>query len=136
MEKSHTPSTLTYTSLKNKPSLRISLQVLWVVVFVYIAGLFVAHILTNTGISLSASLLQQLPRLGLNLLTFSIIDIVSDLYIVLGYFGLAIILFLQRSDDWFALFISIMIMAFGVRLTSLGNVVPDQSLYPFFVSPI
>ncbi len=136
MDKSLTPSTLTYTSLKDKPSLRISLQVLWVVVFVYIGGLFVAKILTSTGISLSASLLQQLPRLGLNLLTFSIIDIVIDLYIILGYFGLAIILFLQRSDDWFALFISIMIMTFGVELTNLGHVSSAQSIYPFFASPI
>jgi serine/threonine-protein kinase len=86
--------------------------------------------------SLSSDLLAQMPRLGLNLLTFSIVDVISDLYIILGYFGLAIILFLQRSDDWFALFISIMIMTFGVRLTSLANVDSSLGSYQFWVSPI
>ena len=114
-----TPSTSTHTSLKDRPRLQFALRAAWVLVVAYILYVFAA------GLSLSGmaqtNILRQIARVGLNLLTFSAIDIVSDIYILLGYFGLAILLFARRSDDWFAIFLSVMIMTFGVSVTNVGN---------------
>lgn len=115
-----TPSTITQTSLKNKPVLRIVLRLIW---FLFMA--YVAYIV-GTGIhayasqfSGSGNLFQRITRIGVNLLAFSTIDIGSDLYVFIGYFALGLVIFIQRSDDWFAIFLSIMIVSFGVRVSSI-----------------
>ena len=131
LNKSATPSTTTHTSLKGRPVLRIVLQALWVVTLAYVAYV-VANGATNytKGWFVNANILQQITRLGFNLLTLSTIDIFSDIYILLGYIGLAVVLFLQRSDDWFAIFLSIVIMTFGLSVTNIGN---ELATYPLSV---
>ncbi|MBI3175500.1 MAG: serine/threonine protein kinase [Chloroflexi bacterium] len=129
-----TPSTSTHTSLKDRPTLRFALQAAWVSVVVYILYTFAV------GLSLTdvmhTNLLRQIARVGLNLLTFSAIDIISDIYILLGYFGLAVMLFIRRSDDWFAIFLSVMIMTFGVSVTSIGNNLAASEKFGTLASPI
>lgn len=101
MNKSITPSTATPTSLKDRPVLRFVLRAVWVAVAVYIVRmLVVGGSIFLSGWFGSSNLLQQITRLGFNLLTFSTVDIICDIYILLGYFGLASVLFVQRSDDW------------------------------------
>jgi tRNA A-37 threonylcarbamoyl transferase component Bud32 len=137
MTKSITPSTATPTSLKSRPTLRLVLRVLWVVVAVYIARMVViggsAYVNGWFG---SSNLLQQITKVGFNLLSFSTIDIICDLYILLGYFGLATVLFLHRSDDWFAIFLSIVIMAFGISVTNGGNNLAANPSFEYWMSPI
>ena len=135
--KSNTPSTATYTSLRDRPALRITLQAVWV----FFAG-YIVYILVHGGAIYfgrmfgGGNLFVQIAQVGLNLFTFSTIDIFSDIYILLGYLGLAVVLFIRRSDDWFAIFLSIMIMSFGMRLTNIGNDLAMNSASRSWVSPI
>jgi serine/threonine-protein kinase len=129
-----TPSTSTHTSLKDRPTLRFALRAAWVLVVAYILYTFAVG-LSLTDV-LHTNLLRQIARVGLNLLTFSAIDIVSDIYILLGYFGLAVMLFIRRSDDWFAIFLSVMIMTFGVSVTSIGNNLAASEKFGALASPI
>jgi serine/threonine-protein kinase len=130
-------STLTYTSLKERPTLRIVLQVIWVLVVAYILFVLSSGLSGYMGaLSTHASLLEQIARLGLNLLTFSAIDIISDIYILLGYLGLAVVLFMHRSDDWFAIFLSVMIMTFGISVTNMGNEMAGDPRLGIWVSPL
>ncbi len=91
---------------------------------------------TSELFSSGSNLISQITRIGFSLFTYSAVDIFTDIYILLGYFGLAVILFLHRSDDWMAVFLSIMIMTFGVRVTNIGNEIAAQVTYQFWVSPI
>ncbi len=137
MDKSLTPSTATYTSLKNRPTLRLVLQATWVVVVFYIAGMIMASLsLSFDNGFTSTYFLSQIARIGLNLFTYSTVQVVCDIYILLGYFSLAVILFIQRSDDWMAIFLSLMIMTFGMRVTSIGNDILTRAGYEYFFSPI
>lgn len=134
---SATPSTATYTSLKDRPSLRMVLQAVWVLVAVYVIYILVHGGNAYIGRMFSGgSLLTQIAQFGLNLFTFSTIDIFSDIYILLGYIGLAVVLFVRRSDDWFVIFLSIMIMTFGLRLTTFGNELAANSDSRYWVSPV
>ncbi len=138
MNKSATPSTVTHTSLKDRPTVRLVLQALWVLLAVYIAGLLYAGVSASTSglFSSGGSLLSQITRIGFSLFTYSAVDVFSDIYILLGYFGLAVVLFMNRSDDWMAIFLSIMIMTFGVRVTNIGNEIAAQAAYQFWASPV
>ncbi len=136
MNKSATPSTATYTSLKNRPTLRLTLQALWVLIVVYIAGILFVGISGYLGGMFSGNIISQVTRIGLSLFSYSTIEIFCDIYILLGYFSLAVILFLQRSDDWFAIFLSLMIMTFGMRVTTIGNELATQAGSQFLFSPI
>lgn len=78
----------------------------------------------------------QIAQVGLNLFTFSTVDIISDVYILLGYVSLAVMLFVHRSDDWFAIFLSLMVMAFGVRVTNIGNQLAVDQAMQYWISPI
>ncbi len=129
-----TPSTSTHTSLKDRPTLRFALQAAWVLVVMYIFYTFAVGLsLTD---AMHTNLLRQIARVGLNLLTFSAIDVISDIYILLGYFGLAVMLFIRRSDDWFAIFLSVMIMTFSVSVTSIGNNLAASEKFGALASPI
>lgn len=136
-ERALTPSTVTYTSLKNKPVLRLVLRSVWFLVFFYIAYI------VGTGIygyvsqfSKNSNLFIQITSLGFNLLTFSAIDLGSDLYIFAGYFALAVIVFIHRSDDWFAIFLSIMIVSFGMRVTSITANLTESTTTNYLISPV
>ena len=134
---SATPSTVTFTSLKDRPSLRMVLQFAWAVVAIYVVYILVHGGNIYLGRMFSGgSLLAQIAQFGLNLFTFSTIDIFSDIYVLLGYIGLAVVLFIRRSDDWFVIFLSVMIMTFGLRLTSFGNELAADPESRFWVSPV
>ncbi len=132
-----TPSTATFTSLRNRPTLRLGLQGAWVLVAAYIAWILSASLLEAAGGSFtSVYFLSQVARIGLSLFTYSTIQLLSDVYILLGFFSLAVLLFMRRSDDWMAIFLSLMIMTFGLRVTNLGNEIMTQAGYQYFFSPI
>ncbi len=136
-EASQTPSTVTHTSLKDRPTLRLVLQSIWVAVVLYVIyTLTTGASLYFGGLSSNASIIQQITRIGMNLFTFSAIDIGSDLYILLGYFGLAMVIFIHRSDDWFAIFLSLMIMTFGIRLTGIASTLAVGTAVSNLISPI
>jgi serine/threonine-protein kinase len=123
--------------LKNRPALRVALQVMWALFVVYVLYILVqgGTIYADKIVS-NSNIFIQIAQIGLNLFTFSTIDIVSDIYILLGYFGLAVVLFIHRSDDWLAIFLSLMVMAFGMRVTNIGNELALNSTLQFWVSPI
>ncbi|HNC09789.1 MAG TPA: serine/threonine-protein kinase, partial [Anaerolineales bacterium] len=135
--RSNTPSTVTTTSLRNRPVLRLVLRGVWFLVVAYIVYLigvgvdgYVSRLSSNAG------MLQRITSIGFNLLSFSTIDVGSDLYIYLGYFALAVIIFIQRSDDWFAIFLSLMILTFGARVTSIASELSNSAMSAYWVSPI
>ncbi|MFZ5881372.1 MAG: serine/threonine-protein kinase [Chloroflexota bacterium] len=129
-------STSTHTSLRDRPAMQLALRVVWILAAVYIVSVLALGLFRSGAISSgNTSIVRQIARLGMNLLTFSVVDIVTDLYILLGYLGLAVVLFIRRSDDWFAILLSIMIMTFGVSVTSLGNDLADSPLAGW-LSPI
>jgi tRNA A-37 threonylcarbamoyl transferase component Bud32 len=138
MNKSATPSTVTHTSLKDRPTLRLVLQVFWVLLVFYIAGLLYMGTSASAGALFSSggSLFSQITRISFSLFSYSAVDVFTDVYILLGYFSLAVILFLHRSDDWLAIFLSIMIITFGVRVSNVGNEIAAQTAYQFWASPI
>ncbi len=132
-----TPSTATLTSLKNRPALRLTLQGAWVLVVTYIAWILSTHILESIGGSFtSVYFLSQIARIGLSLFTYSTVQLLADIYILLGYFSLAMLLFVRRSDDWMAIFLSLMIMTFGLRVTGIGNEMMTQAETQYLFSPI
>ena len=134
---SATPSTATYTSLKDRPALRMVLQSVWAAVAVYVVYILVHGGSAYIGRMFSGgNLFTQIAQFGLNLFTFSTIDIFTDVYILLGYIGLAVVLFVRRSDDWFVLFLSVMIMTFGLRLTTFGNELAANAASRYWVSPV
>lgn len=101
-----TPSTATFTSLRNRPTLRLVLQGAWVLVVAYIAWILSNHVLASVGGSFtSVYFLSQIARIGLSLLTYSTVQLLADFYILLGFFSLAMLLFIRRSDDWMAIFL-------------------------------
>ena len=133
---SATPSTATFTSLKERPALRLVLQVVWALVAAYVLYVVVhGGSLYFERMFQGTSLFMQIAQFGLNLFTFSTIDIFSDIYILLGYIGLAVLLFIRRSDDWFAILLSILIMTFGLRLTSVGNELANAAESRYWASP-
>ena len=94
---SATPSTATFTSLKERPALRLVLQVVWALVAAYVLYVVVhGGSLYFERMFQGTSLFMQIAQFGLNLFTFSTIDIFSDIYILLGYIGLAVLLFIRR----------------------------------------
>lgn len=135
--RSNTPSTITRTSLKDRPNLQFILRGAWLLVTVYIVYLVGAGISGYTDRFYSnAGLLQKITSIGFNILSISAIDIGSDLYIYLGYFALAMVIFIHRSDDWFAIFLSIMILTFGMRVTSIAAELSNSAGSAYRVSPI
>jgi hypothetical protein len=103
-------------------------------------AVYVVYILVHGGniyfdrMFRGTSLFMQIAQFGLNLFTFSTIDIFTDIYVLLGYIGLAVVLFIRRSDDWFVILLSVMIMTFGLRLTTLGNELAAEPASRYWVS--
>lgn len=132
-----TPSTATLTSLRKRPTLRLVLQGTWALVVAYIAWILSNHVLASVGGSFtSVYFLSQIARIGLSLFTFSTVQLLADFYILLGFFSLAMLLFIRRSDDWMAIFLSLMVMTFGLRVTGIGNEIMVQAGTQYLFSPI
>ncbi|MDW8278753.1 MAG: serine/threonine-protein kinase [Anaerolineales bacterium] len=132
-----TPATTTSTSLQKRPVLRLALQSAWVLVVIWIVWLLWAYLSASWNNSTNVVyLFSQVARIGLSLFTYSTVQLLADVYILLGFFSLAGLLFLRRSDDWFAIFLSLMMMTFGLRVTRIGYELLYQSDLQYAFSPL
>ena len=118
------------TSLKNRPGLRWVLVGIWIVVVAYTA------IVLGTAISPQFSNFQNSNItqliLGLPALFQFVLDYGVDLLLILGFSVIGGVLIVHRSDDWFAIFTSLFLITFGVRVTTLANtiaIVPGYEVY-------
>jgi tRNA A-37 threonylcarbamoyl transferase component Bud32 len=109
------------TSLKNRPGLRWTLIGIWVAVVAYMAIVLGAVLspqfadFQNSNIS---RILLEIPAL----LQFGI-EFGVDLLLIFGFSVIGVALIVHRSDDWFAIFTSLFLIAFGVRVTNLVNMI-------------
>jgi serine/threonine-protein kinase len=109
------------TSLKNRPGLRWALIGVWAAVVAFTA-MVLGTVLSpqfadfqNTNIS---RVLLEIPAL----LQF-IIEYGIDLLLIFGFSTIGVVLIVRRSDDWFAIFTSLFLITFGVRVTNLANTI-------------
>jgi hypothetical protein len=109
------------TSLRNRPGLRSALIGIWVVVVAYTAmslGTVLSPqftVLQNANFSRT---LLEIPAL----LQF-IVEYGIDLLLIFGFSVIGAVLIVRRSDDWFAIFTSLFLITFGVRVTYLANTI-------------
>jgi tRNA A-37 threonylcarbamoyl transferase component Bud32 len=61
--------------------------------------------------------------LGLPVLLQFFIDYGVDLLLMFGFSVIGGVLIVRRSDDWFAIFTSLFLITFGVRVTNLANTI-------------
>ncbi len=118
---STTPATTHETSLKNRPSLRWGLLSIWAIVSLYTLGVLVSVLspqYTNFANSSLTQTIFEIPALIQNILQYSV-----DLLIIIGFAITAGLLIVNRSDDWFAIFISMFLIVFGARITNLVNTI-------------
>jgi tRNA A-37 threonylcarbamoyl transferase component Bud32 len=107
------------TSLKNRPALRWALLGVWGLVVLYTVMVLGAVLSPQFMMFQNASMTRIL--LGLPALFQSIIDYGVDLLLMFGFSVIAVILIVNRSDDWFAIFTSLFLIVFGARITNLAN---------------
>jgi tRNA A-37 threonylcarbamoyl transferase component Bud32 len=109
------------TSLKNRPGLRWALIALWVVVVAYTVGVLGAALSPQFTNDLNSNIPQVL--LGISSLLQVGFYYGVDILLVLGFSVIGGLLVVHRSDDWFAIFTSLFLITFGVRVTNLANTV-------------
>ena len=109
------------TSLRNRPGLRWALIGVWVVVVAFTA-MVLGTVLSpqfadfqNANIS---RVILEVPAL----LQF-VIEYGIDLLLIFGFSVIGVVLIVRRSDDWFAIFTSLFLITFGVRVTNLANTI-------------
>jgi tRNA A-37 threonylcarbamoyl transferase component Bud32 len=107
------------TSLKNRPNLRWALIGIWMVVVFYTA-MVLGAVLSPQFPSFQSSNMMQL-LLGIPALLQLVIEYGVDFLLMLGFCVIGGILIVRRSDDWFAIFTSLFLILFGVRVTNLAN---------------
>ena len=115
------------TSLKNRPGLRRSLLILWTVVVVYVLGVLGTAIAPQISSTLNTNLTQTI--LGIPALLQVGFDFGVDAILILGFSLIAGLLVVRRSDDWFAIFTSLFLITFGLRITNLANNVALMPAY-------
>jgi tRNA A-37 threonylcarbamoyl transferase component Bud32 len=107
------------TSLKNRPNLRWALIGTWVAVVLY-TTMVLGSILSPQFPSFQNSNMMQL-LLGIPVLLQLGIEYGVDFLLMLGFSIIGGVLIVRRSDDWFAIFTSLFLIIFGVRVTNLAN---------------
>lgn len=115
------------TSLKNRPTLRWSLLSVWGLVVLYTVMVLGAVLSPQFSSLQNSSMMQVL--LGLPALLQTILDYGVDLLLMFGFSVIAVILIVNRSDDWFAIFTSLFLFVFGARITNLVNVIAQTPGY-------
>ena len=115
------------TSLTNRPALRWLLLGVWGVVVVYTLMVFGA-VLSPQFSSLQSSSIPQI-LFGIPSMLRMIVDYGVDLLLMFGFSVIAIMLVVNRSDDWFAIFTSLFLIVFGARITNLVNVISQTPGY-------
>ncbi len=107
------------TSLKSRPGLRWALIALWVVVVSYTLVVLAVSLSPKISVALNTTVTQAL--LGIPTLLQIGFEYGIDLLLVLGFSFIGGLLVVRRSDDWFAIFTSLFLITFGVRITNLAN---------------
>jgi len=107
------------TSLKNNPNLRWALIGIWVFVVLY-TFMVLGAVLSPQFPSFQSSNMMRLI-LGLPALLQLGIDYGVDFLLMIGFSVIGGVLIVRRSDDWFAIFTSLFLIIFGVRVTNLAN---------------
>ncbi|HNB41541.1 MAG TPA: protein kinase [Anaerolineales bacterium] len=107
------------TSLKNRPALRWTLLGVWGLVVLYTIMVLGAVLSPQFMMFRDASMARIL--LGIPALLQTIIDYGVDLLLLFGFSVIAVILIVNRSDDWFAILTSLFLIVFGARITNLAN---------------
>jgi len=107
------------TSLKNRPALRWTLLGVWGLVVLYTIMVLGAVLSPQFMMFRDASMTRIL--LGIPALLQTIIDYGVDLLLLFGFSVIAVILIVNRSDDWFAILTSLFLIVFGARITNLAN---------------
>ena len=118
------------TSLKNRPGLRWVLVGIWIVVVAYTAMVLGTAISPQFSNFQNSNITQLI--LGLPALFQFVLDYGVDLLLILGFSVIGGVLIVHRSDDWFAIFTSLFLITFGVRVTTLANtiaIVPGYEVY-------
>ena len=108
----------TSTSIKDKPITRWALVIVWLFLAVYIGYVYIQAVPLFLGHTAAPS---DMPMGNLDKVAFTIFDIAIDIFLQLGFTIIAIALFVRRSDDWFAIFISIFMLTFGGRISNVLN---------------
>jgi tRNA A-37 threonylcarbamoyl transferase component Bud32 len=109
------------TSLKNRPSLRWVLIGIWIAVVSYTAmvlGTILSPQFVDFQNSNISRVLLEIPALLQFGLEFGV-----DLLLIFGFSVIGVALMVHRSDDWFAIFTSLFLITFGVRVTTLANTI-------------
>ncbi|HNH27655.1 MAG TPA: protein kinase, partial [Anaerolineales bacterium] len=107
------------TSLKNRPALRWTLLGVWGLVVLYTVMVLGAVLSPQFMMFRDANMARIL--LGIPALLQTIIDYGVDLLLLFGFSVIAVILIVNRSDDWFAILTSLFLIVFGARITNLAN---------------
>lgn len=107
------------TSLKNRPALRWTLLGVWGFVVLYTIMVLGAVLSPQFMMFQNASMTRIL--LGIPALLQTILDYGVDLLLMFGFSVIAVILIVNRSDDWFVIFTSLFLIVFGARITNLAN---------------
>lgn len=107
------------TSLKNRPALRWTLLGIWGLVVLYTI-MVLGAVLSPQFMSFQNTSMTRL-LLGLPGLIQTILDYGVDLLLMFGFSIIAVVLIINRSDDWFAIFTSLFLIVFGARITNLAN---------------
>jgi tRNA A-37 threonylcarbamoyl transferase component Bud32 len=107
------------TSLQNRPVLRWALIATWFAVVAYTLTVLGLALSPQITAALNSSITQTL--LGIPTLLNMGFEYGVDILLILGFSVIGGVLIVHRSDDWFAIFTSLFLITFGVRITSLAN---------------
>ena len=109
------------TSLKDRPVLRGVLIGVWGAIVIYTI-MVLGAVLSPQFPKFQNSNLAQLI-LGIPVLLQLVIDYGVDFLLIFGFSIIGGMLIVRRSDDWFAIFTSLFLIVFGVRVTNLANII-------------
>ncbi len=109
------------TSLKTRPGLRRALLVLWFAVVAYTIFVLGTALSPQLSTTMNSSMSQKL--FGISALIQTSFYYIVDILLVLGFSVIGVMIVMHRSDDWFAIFTSLFLITFGVRVTSLANTI-------------
>ncbi len=109
------------TSLNDRPALRWTLIGIWAAVILYTV-MVLGAVLSPQFPKFQNSNLAQLI-LGIPTLLQLGIDYGVDFLLMFGFSVIGGVLIVRRSDDWFAIFTSLFLIVFGVRVTNLANTI-------------
>lgn len=123
----HTNPITNQTSLKNRPVLRAILVAIWISVTGYL--IFVL------GVVLFGPLLRIFRAeaiqtvLGIPAFFLAGFDLGVDILLTLGFWFIGSVIFIRRSDDWFAILTSLFLITFGARITNFAHITAQTQGY-------